>query len=54
MARKYEVGDVYGPVEDTEVPFSLKMLVFFMFMFLVGIVTLIVLSASEAQVLLGG
>jgi hypothetical protein len=28
--RKYGVGDVHAPVEDTEVPLSLKLLVLFM------------------------
>lgn len=37
MVKKYEIGDVHEPVEDTDVPFSLKVLVIFM----MGVLTLV-------------
>ncbi len=35
MANKYKPGDVHAPVEDTNVPLGLKVLVIVMFMLLV-------------------
>jgi hypothetical protein len=47
MARKYELGDVHAPVEDTEVPFSLKLLVLFMMGVLVLAAILLLLLANQ-------
>ena len=38
MGNREEYGDVHAPVEDTEVPFGLKLLVVLMFFILGGIV----------------
>lgn len=45
MAKKYEIGDVHAPVEDTEVPFGLKLLVLVMFLIVGGSIVLLILGS---------
>ncbi len=54
MAKKHEVGDVHAPVEDIEVPFSLKVLVFVMFLIVTGAVAAVVLATGGLERLLPG
>jgi hypothetical protein len=42
-----EIGDIHAPIEDTDVPFSLKLLVVGMFLVVVGVAVLIVLLISH-------
>lgn len=51
MADKKKVGDVHAPVEDVEVPLSLKLLVLIMVLALSGLITLVVLWASRLGIL---
>jgi hypothetical protein len=44
--RKYEIGDVHAPVEDTEVPLSLKLLVLFMIGVLMSLGALLAVLAN--------
>jgi hypothetical protein len=44
--RKYDIGDVHAPVEDTEVPLSLKLLVLFMIGLLASLGALLGILAS--------
>ena len=53
MAKKYQVGDVHAPVEDLEVPFGLKLLVFFMFIMLIGIFAAIFSAPAVSRFLFG-
>ncbi len=46
MAKKREHGDIYAPVEDIEVPFGLKLLVFLMLLGLVGMVVWVISLAG--------
>jgi hypothetical protein len=47
MTKKYEVGDVHAPVEDTDVPFSLKLLVVLMIASLITVAFLVGLIANN-------
>jgi hypothetical protein len=43
MAKK-EIGDIHAPVEDVDVPLTLKVLVVAMFFVIVGLGVLLVMS----------
>ncbi len=47
MARR-DSGDVHAPVEDTDVPFGLKVLVLLMLLILIGVIIAIVASITQA------
>jgi hypothetical protein len=51
MTRRHEVGDVHAPVEDVEVPLSLKVLVILMLSVL-GALAIALVLAAEAMGLL--
>lgn len=53
MNKKYEPGDIHAPIEDTDVPLSLKVLVVVMIMALGGAVGLLVISVEGLRRLLG-
>jgi hypothetical protein len=53
MNKKYEPGDIHAPIEDTDVPLSLKVLVVVMIMALGGAVGLLVMSVEGLKQLLG-
>lgn len=48
-----DLGDVHAPVEDTNVPTSLKLLVVLMLIALVGLGVLIVLAAQNPSLFSG-
>jgi hypothetical protein len=45
--KKYDVGDVHAPVEDTDVPFSLKVFVIFMIGMLLMVGIMVALLANH-------
>ena len=45
--KPHDLGDVHAPVEDTDVPFSLKLLTALMLLLLIGLGTLIVLTYTH-------
>jgi hypothetical protein len=49
--RKYGIGDVHAPVEDTEVPLNLKVLVLFMIGVLLGLAALLGILANNLGLL---
>jgi hypothetical protein len=51
MPKKREVGDVHEPVEDTDVPFALKLLVLLMIAVL-GLVSAIITIIANSKGLL--
>lgn len=51
MPKKREVGDVHEPVEDTDVPFALKLLVLLMVAVL-GVVSAIITIIANSKGLL--
>ena len=52
--KPHDLGDVHAPVEDIDVPFTLKLLVIIMLIALVGIGFLIVLAVSRNPSILSG
>ena len=51
MARKYEIGDVHAPVEDVDVPLSLKILVLMMLFIVTGAITLLAFVLERSGLL---
>ena len=51
MPKKREVGDVHEPVEDTDVPFALKLLVLLMIAVLGFVSTIITIIANSKGLL---
>jgi hypothetical protein len=47
---KRESGDVHAPVEDTDVPFGLKVLVLLMILILIGVIIAVAASISQASI----
>lgn len=45
--KPHDLGDVHAPVEDTDVPFTLKMLVIIMILALAGMGVLIAMIAMR-------
>jgi|GEM_PF-2386996 hypothetical protein len=45
--KKYDEGDVHAPVEDTDVPFSLKVFVIFMIGVLILVGIIVALLANQ-------
>lgn len=54
MAKKYEVGDVHAPVEDTDVPLGLKVLVLILLIAVLVIAASVVVALEGAGPLLSG
>lgn len=51
MTKRHESGDVHAPVEDTDVPFSLKVLVILMIAGLLGLAAILLLMANQMGLL---
>ncbi len=51
MPKRYETGDVHAPVEDVDVPLSLKVLVVSMFSILIGAAIALTLAANQLGLL---
>ncbi len=52
LTEKHQPGDVHAPVEDVEVPFSLKVLVMFMFLALIGLIIGLILDADRLNLMM--
>jgi hypothetical protein len=48
MAKKYEIGDVHAPVEDTDVALGLKVLVLIMLIAMFGVAVTLVVALGQA------
>jgi len=48
-----DLGDVHAPVEDTDVPFTLKMLVVLMILVMVGLGVVIWLMVTQPRLFTG-
>lgn len=54
MAKEYKKDDIHAPVEDTDVPFGLKILVLILFFVVAGAAGLILFSFESVRVLFSG
>lgn len=52
--KPVDFGDVHAPVEDTDVPFGLKLLVVVMLLTLVGLATVVGMALSRLPISLIG
>ena len=52
--KPHDLGDVHAPVEDIDVPFTLKLLVVIMLIMLIGLGFLIALAISRNPSILNG